>query len=103
MNDLSELALIRAWNFNQGVRLLTQEAADAQARFLFYRAGEELKVLARAIQAHAPAVLTDDWQALLAAADLFGDCDNPCFTTPGWKEKFQIERRGFAAASSGSD
>ncbi|MBP7706054.1 MAG: hypothetical protein KA243_02285 [Candidatus Aminicenantes bacterium] len=99
MNELQELALIRAWNFNQGVRLLTQDAADAQGRFLFYRAGEELKVLARAVRAHAPAAVTDDWAALLAAVDLFGDCDNACFTTPDWESRFKLEQRAFAAAS----
>ncbi len=90
--------MIRSWNFLQVLRLTLQDAADAQSRFLFYRATEELKVLSRAIQAHVPAAVTDDWAALLAAVDLFGDCDNPCFTTPDFQAKFDLQRRAFEAA-----
>ena len=95
MLELSELHFVRAWNSFQGIRKLTEDKPDALSQFVFFRATEDLKLLSKAIKDHVVGVTTDEWQALLAAVDFFGDCDNPCFSTPEHETKFNLQCQAF--------
>ena len=82
MLELSELHFVKTWNSLQATRKLCQDKTDAFSQFLFFRATEDLRLLSRAINDHVVGIITDVWQALIAAVDFFGDCDNPCFSLP---------------------
>lgn len=97
MLELSELHFVRMWNSLQGFRKLCLEKADPESAFLYSRATDDLGLLARAIKAHAPGIVTDAWQALMAAVDLFGDDDHPAFTTPDARTSFNMQRAAFLA------
>lgn len=97
MLELSELHFVRTWNSLQGLRLICREKPDSESAFLYSRATDDLGLLARAIKAHTPGTVTDTWLALLAAVDLFNDCDLPAFTTPDARARFELQRAAFAA------
>ena len=97
MLELSELHFVKTWNSLQGLRKLTESKTDALSQFMFFRATEDLKLLSRAITDHSVDAVTDEWEALLAAVDFFGDCDNPCFSTPEHETKFNLQCESFMA------
>lgn len=99
MLEQTELAMCRCWNFLQSLRKLLADNEDQTSRFLFFRAMKELEVLSRAIRAHRPFAVTDEWQALLSAVDFFKDCSDPVFSSPNWQTKFELQSDAFIAGS----
>lgn len=95
MLELSELHFVKTWNSLQGLRKLTENKTDVLSQFVFFRATDDLRLLSRAIKDHSVGVTTDEWQALLAAVDFFGDCDNPCFSTSEHEVKFMLQYTAF--------
>ena len=97
MLELSELHFLRTWDSLPGLRLLCLEKTDPESAFLYSRATDDLRLLARAIKAHAPGTVTDAWLALMAAVDMFDDDDRPAFTTPDARTSFNVQRAAFLA------
>jgi hypothetical protein len=97
MLELSELHFVRMWDSLQGLRMVCREKPDPESAFLYSRATDDLRLLARAIKAHAPGTVTDAWLALMAAVDMFDDCDLPAFTTPDARARFDLQHAAFMA------